>query len=120
MQQRNVLFTLALISIVILILKAGFSAQHKPYKQKDEYLDWLKELIAREEIGQVANPPASLWKCVYRNQIVYYLPPRCCDITSVLFTENGEPIWWRRWKMSRFFQERNNCELIWKDSRTYP
>lgn len=128
MKKRDILFTLVLLSIVMLILKSGFSAQYKPYKQKDEYPDWLKELIAREEIGKVANPPASIWKCIYKSQIVYYLPSRCCDITSVLFTEKGDPICHSDGgltgrgdeKCPDFFQERKNCELVWKDSRSYP
>ena len=45
---------------------------------------WLKDLIKQEESNPEANPPASLSKCTYRNQSVYYLPPRCCDIPSIV------------------------------------
>jgi len=55
----------------------------------EEVTDWIKDLIEKEENEPIANPPASLTKCEYKNQIVYYLPPRCCDISSILYDENG-------------------------------
>ncbi len=88
---------------------------------------WVKNLITNEIDGPVANPPASLSKCVYKNEIVYYLPPRCCDIFSVLYDKQGEVICAPDGgitgdgdgRCSDFFEERKNCEVIWKDSRSY-
>ena len=90
--------------------------------------DWINDLIAKEESQPVANPPASLTKCKYKNQIVYYLPARCCDIFGVLYDINknvicapdGGFIGSGDGRCSDFFQERENCEVIWKDSRSYP
>lgn len=86
---------------------------------------WVKEIIAREELYPVANPPASLTKCNYKNQTVYYLPPRCCDVPSVLFDENGKIICspdggfagHGDGKCVNFSNESKDCEIIWRDSR---
>ena len=97
-------------------------------EEKDEDDDWIKDLIAKEERQSVANPPASLTKCKYKNQIVYYLPPRCCDVFSVLYDEGGDVICTPDGGITGrgdrrcpdFFKERKDCEVIWKDSRSYP
>jgi len=37
---------------------------------------------------KVWNPPAEIWQYKYNGQTVYYIPPRCCDIASVLLDEH--------------------------------
>ena len=89
------------------------------------YPSWIKELIAEQESGQAANPPASLTQFEYKNQTVYYLPSRCCDIPSVLYDKNGNVICSPDGglagrgdgKCSDFFQIRQNGKVIWKDTR---
>lgn len=97
----------------------GDCIQQKPYSQENKYPCWLRELIARG---------GSVWRCIYKNQIVYYLPPRCCDIPSVLYNEPGNIIcspdggFTGRGdgRCQDFFEERKNCEAIGKDTRSYP
>ncbi len=87
---------------------------------------WIKDLIIGEESEPVANPPASLTQCRYKEQVVYYLPPRCCDIPSILYDENGNVICvpdggligMGDGRCPDFFDERTACEVIWKDSRS--
>lgn len=89
------------------------------------YSSWLKKLITEQEGGPVSNPPASLTQCEYKNQTVYYLPPRCCDIGSILYSENGSVICspdggftsGGDGRCPDFFETRQNCKTIWKDSR---
>lgn len=50
---------------------------------------WLRHLIQDLASQPVANPPASVTAFTYRNQTVYFLPSRCCDIPSVLYDANG-------------------------------
>ncbi len=50
---------------------------------------WVTELIQELESQPVANPPAYIARYDYKGQVVYYLPPRCCDIPSVLFSAEG-------------------------------
>ena len=107
-----------ILLLLILSLTIIFIQQNKT--------NWLNQLIEKEKNEPVANPPASLTKCIYKNKIVYYLPPRCCDIQSVLYNKNGEFICAPDGGISGvgdgrcpdFFEERKNCEIIWKDSRS--
>ena len=86
---------------------------------------WITEWIKREESNPVANPPASLTKCTYKNQTVYYVPSRCCDIRSALYDDKGEAICSPDGgitgkgdgKCSDFLETRTNCEVVWQDSR---
>lgn len=97
-------------------------------EEKYQFPNWVKKLIEKEEAGRVANSPASLSKCKYKGQIVYYLPPRCCDIPSVLYDENGNFICSPDGGMTGggdekcvdFFYEyeRRECVVIWKDTRS--
>jgi hypothetical protein len=124
-KKYNILILIVLISVVILTISYN---QQILSNQEDKYPSWVEDLIAKEESGSIANPPASLTKCVYKNQIVYYLSPRCCDIYSVLYNESGDVICAPDGGLTGggdgrcpdFFEKKENCEVIWKDSRPYP
>ncbi|TSC78333.1 MAG: hypothetical protein G01um101433_274 [Parcubacteria group bacterium Gr01-1014_33] len=96
-----------------------------PIPTTSVYPSWIKKLITEEESDRVANPPASLTQFEYKNQTVYYLPSRCCDIPSILYDENGNVIcspdggFTGRGdgKCSDFFKTRQNGKVIWKDTR---
>ena len=115
--------------IVLVVVSAGiigyFTLNDRNVPSADKYPDWVKGLIAEQENGPVANPAASLTQCKYRNQIAYYLPPRCCDIGSVLYDKNGNIICSPDGgftgegdgKCPDFFTARQNCKVIWKDNR---
>ncbi len=53
---------------------------------------WLELLIGRLAAQPPGNPPQTVWRYRYRGQTVYYLPPQCCDQTSVLFDAKGRVI----------------------------
>ena len=98
----------------------GDCIQQKPYSQENKYPCWIRELIARG---------GSVWRCIYKNQIVYYHPPLgCCDMQSVLYDELGNLICspdggftgQGDGRCRDFFEERKNCEAIGKDTRSYP
>ena len=69
------------------------------------------------------NPPAEVWEYKYEGQTVYYIPPYCCDIMSVLlddqcniichpdggFNGGGDG------KCIDFSKNRTEGKLIWKD-----
>ena len=50
---------------------------------------WLKVLIDELKAESVANPPAQIIQYTYNGATVYYLPPKCCDIMSVLYDVEG-------------------------------
>jgi len=86
---------------------------------------WLTVLIKELESEPVANPPAFLARYDYRGQVVYYLPPRCCDIPSSVYSATGAVICQADGGFSGdgdgrcpdFFELRKNEEIIWRDPR---
>jgi hypothetical protein len=87
---------------------------------------WVNELIEKYENEPVGNPPQSIWQYEYKNQIVYYSPPQCCDQYSIRYDSSGTVLCapdggftgGGDGKCPDFFQERKNGRLIWCDTRT--
>jgi uncharacterized protein DUF6970 len=86
---------------------------------------WVETLITSLRAAPVANPPAAIVRYQYKGQRVYYVPPRCCDIPSRLFDEQGEemckPDGGRTGRgdgrCRDFFTERQDEHVVWKDER---
>ncbi len=89
--------------------------------------DWLTGLIQRLGNEPVANPPTSITRYEYKDQIVYYVPPRFADIFSDLYDANGNLIGHPDGgitgrgdgRFPDFFTERKNGTVIWTDARSY-
>jgi hypothetical protein len=87
--------------------------------------NWVDNLIMNFKSQPVGNPPQSIFKYEYKNQIVYFVPAQCCDQFSTLYDKNGTVICLPDGGISGtgdgkcpdFFTERKNEKLIWKDSR---
>jgi len=85
----------------------------------------VARLIETYESAPVTNPPASIWRYSYRGEVVYYVPPTCCDVQSILYTESGEEICHPDGgltgrgdgKCPDFFETRADEELVWRDAR---
>lgn len=60
-----------------------------PADQQPTRPEWLTTLINGLSTAPVANPPAQIIQYHYNDATVYYLPPRCCDIRSVLYDVDG-------------------------------
>jgi hypothetical protein len=73
----------------------------------------------------VANPPAYVASYDYSGQVVYYVPPRCCDIFGNLYNSGGEVICHPDGGLAGhgdgrcpdFFRLRTNETIIWRDTR---
>jgi hypothetical protein len=119
--------TVWVAAVVILLLINGL-ADNLFSEEKYQFPDWINKLIEKEETEGVANPPASLSKCIYKGRVVYYRPPRCCDIPGILYDKNGNVICSPDGGLTgrgdgkcpdfSFGNEENGCEVIWKDLRT--
>lgn len=85
----------------------------------------MQKLIQEYEKNPVSNPPLSISQYEYNGHTVYYVPPRCCDIPSILYSENGEVICAPDGGMTGrgdgkcpdFYEKKKNRKLIWKDER---
>lgn len=92
----------------------------------DENPKWVQNLISTLKKDPLGNPPQSIWQYEYNGQIVYYVPPQCCDQFSTLYDANGDVICAPDGgftgagdgKCISFFQDRKEEKLIWEDSRT--
>ena len=87
--------------------------------------DWVEDLIVQYKNEPVGNPPQSIWRYNYKNQIVYYVPPQCCDQFSTLYDKEGNIIGAPDGgitgngdgRVTDFFTSRTEEKLIWQDSR---
>jgi hypothetical protein len=50
----------------------------------------VANLIRELQTQPPTNPPAYVASYRYRDQVVYYVPPRCCDIFSDLYDASGQ------------------------------
>lgn len=93
--------------------------------EKPNTSDCIETEIDEILSGAVWNPPAKIYSYKYNGQTVYYVPPRCCDIPSVLYDENCNIICYPDGGFSGigdgrcndFFASRTDGKLIWEDRR---
>ncbi len=87
---------------------------------------WVDKLIQQFESDPVGNPVQSIWSYEYDGQVVYYIPPQCCDQYSTLYDTSGSVICAPDGgftgkgdgKCPDFLSKRTNEQLVWKDSRS--
>jgi len=115
-----IIFIVLLTSVIFFI----FVLNNKNPKQfpikKNNNPSWVNELLKKE----TNDSPASLIKCFYKDNIVYYVSPRCCDIPSTLYDEEGNVICSPDGgfsgkgdeKCTDFFDTRKDCVTIWEDT----
>ena len=108
--------------LVVLVLLAGCAQATQTGNPA-----WVDQLIKQFESDPVGNPPLSIWRYEYNGQEVYFVPARCCDITSVLYDAEGTKLCAPDGgiagrgdgKCPDFFDQRTNEQLIWQDGRTH-
>ncbi len=116
MKSRLIIFS---INLILMILSCSI-----PTKVNEEP-EWIMNLIEEFKSLPVGNPPQSIWQYTYKNRLVYYIPPQCCDQFSTLYDKDGNFICAPDGGMTGsgdgkcpdFFEERTNEKLIWKDER---
>lgn len=87
---------------------------------------WVKTLIDVKKSSPLEDPPSTIKKCTYQNKNVYYVSSPCCDQYNYLYDENNQTICAPDGgltgrgdgKCTDFSLDKNNCELIWQDSRS--
>ena len=85
----------------------------------------IKKMIREFQQEEKQNPPRSIYSYTYNGNLVYYVPPVCCDFFSDLydsdckliahpdggFTGRGDG------RAGDFIETRKGEKLIWKDER---
>ena len=112
-------------SVAVLFLSIVLGAACTMATSVGDQPKWLMTLIQGLESQPVANPPALIARYDYRGQVVYYLPPRCCDIPSNVYNAAGTIICHADGgfdgtgdgRCPDFFSARKKEKIIWRDSR---
>ena len=84
----------------------------------------IQGLITAASSQPVGNPPRSIYRCTYRGETVYYLPPQCCDQFSALITSQCTSICAPDGGLGGGGDgrcpdfTRASCTLLWQDDRT--
>jgi hypothetical protein len=113
--------TNSLILITVIILLGACSQATQSLNPA-----WVDKLIQQFESDPVGNPAQSIWSYEYNGQVVYYIPPQCCDQYSMLYDTSGIAICAPDGgftgkgdgKCPDFLSKRTNENLVWKDSRS--
>jgi hypothetical protein len=109
----------------ILLILAGSVSCGREDDIPDNIPSCIKSRIQNIKSENVWNPPATIWQYKYNGKIVYYIPPRCCDIPGAIIDENCNAVCYDGGLIPSddcedFFENRTDEKLIWKDNRTYP
>jgi len=88
--------------------------------REDENDDVVSELVSQYDAG-ASGPTEEIWRYRYRGRTVYYFPPKCCDIPSILLDEMGETLCSPDGgltgsgdgKCPDFFEKRRSGKLVW-------
>jgi hypothetical protein len=107
--------------LCILCLSCGGQTPVAPESTRE----WLTALIRNFEKQPVANPPVSITRYEYKSEVVYFVPPRCCDIWSDLYRADGTTLCHPTGGLTGngdgrcpdFLAERKNPQVIWQDPR---
>jgi len=86
---------------------------------------FVKDVVAKFEAAPRTNPPARIVRYRWHGQIVYYVPPRCCDVPGVLYDAQGarlcEPdggfVGGGDGKCPDFRDKRGDEKVVWRDAR---
>jgi len=111
---------IAVYLLSLIILFGGCSQVNTP-----ENPEWINDMISEFQTQPVGNPPQSIWQYTYMGEVVYYVPPQCCDQFSTLYDKDGNVICAPDGgitgsgdgRCSDFFEVRENEKLIWQDNR---
>lgn len=111
-------------SAKVVILALLMSACSSPVAP-DRMPAWVTTMIRSLEAKPVANPPAFVASYEYKGDVVYYVPPRCCDVWGTVFKADGSILCHPNGGVDGngdgrcvdFLTARRNERIIWRDPR---
>lgn len=117
---------LLLVTLVAALIACGAVPSHSGGKVPQSPIPIaVAALIHDLETQPVANPPAYVASYEFRGEVVYYVPPRCCDIFGDLYDGDGQLICHPDGGLAghgdgrcpEFASQRTNERIIWQDTR---
>jgi hypothetical protein len=112
------------IGLVLIVL--GLAACGAQPAQQPQVPAAVSAIIEDLKNQPVANPPAYVASYEYSGQVVYYVPPRCCDIFGNLYDGQGQLICHPDGGIAGhgdgrcpdFLSQRKNETILWRDTRS--
>ena len=112
------------IALVLLVI-AGCSGNPAAPDTSPASPTWVTALVRQLESEPVANPPAYVARYDYKGQDVYFVPQRCCDMMSVVYSSDAAIVCHPDGgitgkgdgRCADFFIERRNERIVWRDSK---
>jgi uncharacterized protein DUF6970 len=109
--------------LAVAVLLAACTAQNPAAPEPPP--TFVESLIRQLSTQPVANPPASITRYDYKGQVVYYVPPRCCDIRGDVYLTDGKLLCQPDGgfdgrgdgRCPDFFTTRRNEYIVWRDPR---
>src|SRR5688572_9123257 len=109
-------------ALLLFVLSLAACGAQSPAGPERSFVD---SLIRQLSTAPVTNPPASIVRYDYKGQVVYYVPPRCCDIRGDLYLADGRRLCQPDGGLDGrgdgrcpdFFNERRNEHIVWRDPR---
>jgi uncharacterized protein DUF6970 len=88
---------------------------------KEPTPQFVVELIALDK-SKALDAPDEIWRYRLKGETVYYVPPKCCDIPSTLYDQDGAAICSPDGGLTpdgdgrcpTFFKDRRRGVLVWK------
>ena len=89
---------------------------------------WLAEQVEAIAAEPPANPPEQIIRYRFRGEVVYYRPPRCCDVPSEVYDSEGRVLCQPGGGITgrgdgrcpAFFETVSDCQVVWSDPRAKP
>lgn len=110
--------------VSILILTVILSCQEKNPAPKTVPA-CIQQVIEEIKQGPIWNPPAKIYRYDFKGQEVYYIPPRCCDLPSVVIANcdtlcapDGGLTGKGDGRCPDFAKEAKSPVLVWEDTRS--
>jgi len=121
-RRLQVIKQIGLVLIVVGLAACGT----QPAGQQPQVPAAVTALIEDLKSHPVANPPAYVASYEYAGQVVYYVPPRCCDIFGNLYDSQGQLICHLDGGIAGhgdgrcpgFLDQRKNETILWRDTRS--
>jgi hypothetical protein len=113
------------LGLLIVVMSAGCVRSPAAPDSATPSPAWLTTVIRQLETEPVANPPALVARYEYKGDTVYFVPPRCCDVMSVVYRSDGTVMCSADGGLTGkgdgrcpdFFTERRNEHIVWRDPR---
>lgn len=108
-----------------LIIFCGCQLKTTSETNTNSELSWVQDFISEKSAKSVENPPASISKCAYQEETVYYVPAPCCDQYATLYDAEKEVVCYPSGGLTGqgdgrcrdFNADKADCQEIWRDTR---